>query len=125
MDLKILKGSLGLIEETKPCIIFEFDSFNHKNYFEEVKIIMSKLEALDYKKCIIYDNFGYLFEVVDLNNIESLFFKYLYTKSETFYYFDILIPSKKFQDRILTEEVQYFCDVAGVTTIPFNEFKRA
>ena len=106
---------MEMAENNKPIIIATGAS-----NLEEVKIIMNSLEALGYKKCIMYDNFGYLFEIVDLNNIESLFFKYLYTKSETFYYFDILIPNTKFQDSILNEEVQYFCDVAGVTTKPFD-----
>ena len=71
-DCKILRGSLEFIVQAKPIIFFEYDPFFLFQQKDEGLSIFSTLSSLEYKKLLIYDNFGRLLLSTDIENLDLL-----------------------------------------------------
>ena len=78
-DYKILRGAKEFLLSAKPIIFFEYDPYYLKIQGEDGISRFSYLLSLNYKKLIIYDNYGDYLVSVDLENTGLL--------KELYYYF--------------------------------------
>lgn len=67
-DLKIIRGGLNYIKQTKPVLFFEYDTVFLAEQNDDGLSTLSLLEGLGYKDAIFYDNGGRFVVSTDLHN---------------------------------------------------------
>lgn len=67
-DLKIIRGGLSYIKETRPVLFFEYDTVFLAEQGDDGISTLLTLEGLGYKDAIFYDNGGRFVMSVDLHN---------------------------------------------------------
>jgi FkbM family methyltransferase len=107
-DFEVLKGAMGFIRRVRPAILFECDAFTNARYVEDVWETIRLLHEAGYERAIVYDNFGYLFTVIDLSNPTSFATALAYQLVSHFYYFDVVVISGGDFDRFLDSELDFF-----------------
>ena len=71
-DYKILRGAKEFLLSAKPIIFFEYDPYYLQIQGEDDISIFSYLLSLNYRKLMIYDNYGDYLVSADLENTELL-----------------------------------------------------
>jgi len=92
-DLKILRGGLNYIKQTKPILFFEYDEVYLSKVEDKGLPTLTKLKDLGYNKIIFYDNFGRFLLSTELKNHELIKQLHLYIKNKKggFPYYDLCI----------------------------------
>ena len=107
-DINVLNGAKKTIESNMPTIIYECDDFDNPHFIAENIEIMTFFRNVGYNKCILYDNFGYLKCLMELNNLVTFEDLLRYKKSSNFCYFDILIMKDPFISEFYSQEIEFF-----------------
>lgn len=96
-DFKVIRGAKQCLKKWHPLLFFEWDKAYCKEQGEDPLSIFLILDELDYKECILFDNFGNVFANVDTNNTSLLKKSIENTIGEGLpYYYDVLaIPENK------------------------------
>jgi FkbM family methyltransferase len=96
-DFKIIRGAKQCLQKWHPFLYFEWDKAFCKEQGEDPLSIFPILEELGYKECLLFDNFGNLFDKVDTHNTDLLKSHINNTIGDGLpYYYDVLaIPTKK------------------------------
>lgn len=96
-DFKVIRGSRNCLQRWQPLLFFEWDKAFCKEQGEDPLSIFPILDELGYKECILFDNYGNLFDKIDTNNISLLRTSIENTIGEGLpYYYDVLaIPENK------------------------------
>lgn len=96
-DFKVIRGAKQCLQRCHPLLFFEWDKAFCKEQGEDPLSIFPILDDLGYKECILFDNFGNLFDKIDTNNISLLRTSIENTIGEGLpYYYDVLaIPENK------------------------------
>lgn len=71
-DFKVIRGAKQCLQKWHPLLFFEWDKAFCKEQGEDPLSIFLILDELDYKECILFDNFGNVFANVDTNNTALL-----------------------------------------------------
>lgn len=71
-DFKVIRGAKKCLIKWKPLLFFEWDKAFCKEQSEDPLSIFPILDELGYKECILFDNFGNLFNHVDTSNVSLL-----------------------------------------------------
>jgi FkbM family methyltransferase len=90
-DFKVIRGAQNCLQKWHPLLFFEWDKVFCKEQGEDPLNIFPILEELDYKECLLFDNFGNVFDKVDTNNTALLKSYIDNTIGDALpYYYDIL-----------------------------------
>lgn len=94
-DFKVIRGARHYLQRYHPLIFFEWDKAFCKEQGEDPLSIFPVLDELGYKECILFDNFGNVFDNVDTKNTALLKSYIENTIGEGLpYYYDVLaIPN--------------------------------
>ena len=112
-DLKIIRGGINYIQETKPILFIEYDTRLLFEANDDGLSTLNLLENLGYYSAIFYDNFGRFILSANLQNkqqIEQLHF-YIEKGRGAFQYYDICLFHKDDSDlaeQILQKEIAFF-----------------
>lgn len=109
-DFKVLKGAAKTIVESKPVVLFECDAFGNKSYVEEFCETMQFFLLSGYKTALVYDTFGYLFRLINLNKLIQFKDSLFYQLTSKFYHFDILLMPEVELQSFLLSEIAFFTD---------------
>lgn len=90
-DFDVIKGSVNLISDNHPAILFECDIFNNENYTNQIFETLNLLLECGYNHMLLYDNFGYLMGRYSLSDNSSIYKLLFYQLISDFYYFDVLV----------------------------------
>ena len=71
-DFKVIRGARKYIEKCHPFLFFEWDKKYCKEQGEDPLSIFPLLEDLGYSECILFDNYGKLFDTVKTSDINKL-----------------------------------------------------
>lgn len=71
-DFKVIRGAKQCLELWKPLLFFEWDKAYCKEQGENPLSIFPILSDLGYSDCILFDNFGNLFDLVLINDLKKL-----------------------------------------------------
>lgn len=107
-DFGVLQGAMGLIERTKPAILFECDVFQNIDYVRDVEEMFKFFTRAGYHDALVYDNWGYLFCRLDLQKPEFFGYALFHQIIENKHYFDILMISDS--QKFLDTELNYFAN---------------
>lgn len=91
-DFRVLRSAESTLISYKPTLYFEWDKIHLQTQGENPLSIFDYLHRLGYEKCIIYDNFGNMFCIVeskDSTNL-SLLLDYTTISNQNIYYYDVL-----------------------------------
>lgn len=96
-DFKVIRGGYKFLKEKSPLLFFEWDKAYCKEQGEDPISIFPLLENLNYTKCILFDNFGNYFNIVDTHDTDQLEAYIEQTIGDNLpYYYDVLaIPQNK------------------------------
>ena len=96
-DFKVIRGAKQCLHKWLPFIFFEWDKAYCAEQGEDPLSIFPILNELGYHECILFDNFGNLFDKVDINN-KALLKSYINNTigdGLPFYYDVLAIPDKE------------------------------
>lgn len=96
-DFKVIRGAKQCLHKWRPLIFFEWDKAYCAEQREDPLSIFPILNELGYHECILFDNFGNLFDKVDINN-KALLKSYINNTigdGLPFYYDVLAIPDKE------------------------------
>lgn len=96
-DFRVIRGAQNCLQRWQPLLFFEWDKAFCNEQGEDSLSIFPALNELGYKECILFDNFGNVFDKVDTNNTSLLKSYIENTIGEGLpYYYDVLaIPENK------------------------------
>ncbi len=96
-DFKVIRGAKQCLHKWLPLIFFEWDKAYSAEQGEDPLSIFPILNELGYHECILFDNFGNLFDKVDINNKALLktYIKNTIGDGLPFYYDVLAIPDKE------------------------------
>ena len=90
-DFKVIRGGCKFLKEKRPLLFFEWDKAYCKEQGEDPISIFPLLENLNYTKCILFDNFGNYFNIVNTHNTAQLEAYIEQTIGDNLpYYYDVL-----------------------------------
>lgn len=107
-DFEIIKGAIDFIRCQQPALLFECDVFTNENYIADVLDTFERLLIAGYANAIAYDNFGYIFGIIDLREITSFKHSLMYQLVSKFYYYDILVLKPSQFQNFLRSEISFF-----------------
>lgn len=112
-DFDVLRGaSHSIARNHAAAVLFECDSFGSVTYVDDLLAAVTIFLSAGYKRAIFYDNFGYLFAAVSLDDLDALKHMLLYQLTSRFYYFDVLVIPENDFDAFLEQEERYFAESA-------------
>lgn len=96
-DFKVIRGAKQCLQKWQPIVFFEWDRAYCIEQGEDPLSIFHILDELGYHECILFDNYGNLFDKVDTNNKALLKSHIKNTIGDGLpYYYDVLaIPDKE------------------------------
>lgn len=96
-DFKVIRGAQNCLRKWEPLLYFEWDKAYCKEQGEDSLSIFPILDELGYKECILFDNFGNVFNEVATNDTSFLKSSIDNTIGDGLpYYYDVLaIPNNK------------------------------
>jgi FkbM family methyltransferase len=112
-DFQVILGARKWISRNLPAVLFECGIFGNNRYIEDFVETMAFLSQAGYSKAIIYDNFGYIFDLLSLNRIYDFKYSLIYQLISKFYYFDILVMRNEDIEAFVASEIDYF-----ISTMP-------
>ena len=71
-DFKVIRGAQNCLQKWTPLLFFEWDKAFCKEQGEDPLSVFPILDELGYKECILFDNFGNVFDKIDTNNTSFL-----------------------------------------------------
>jgi FkbM family methyltransferase len=107
-DFDVLRSGRNSLAQYKPTILFECDVFGNINYVDELVELLNFLWSSGYSTAIVYDNLGYLFDVVNLDDPSSLKYALFYQMNSRLGYFDFLVLKRKDSEEFLKTETNFF-----------------
>lgn len=92
-DMKILRGAVNYIRQTKPVLFFEYDKLFLSQQREDGISTLDQLRTLGYGEIIFYDNYGRFILSDNLNNskIVRQMDNYIEDRKGAFEYYDLCI----------------------------------
>jgi len=116
-DLKIIRGGLEYIKETKPILFFEYDTVFLEEQDDDGLSTLKSLESLGYEDAIFYDNGGKLILSTKLS--ERLLIKQLHNMIDKNYrtpfpFYDIVLFHGEDGDiakKFIEDEMRFFYKV--------------
>lgn len=94
-DFKVIRGGYNFLKNQSPILFFEWDKAYCKEQGEDPISIFPLLENLNYTKCILFDNFGNYFNIVDTHDTDQLEAYIEQTIGDNLpYYYDVLAIPK-------------------------------
>lgn len=96
-DFKVIRGGYKYLKEKTPLLFFEWDKAYCKEQGEDPISIFPILDNINYTKCILFDNFGNYFNIVDTRDTDQLRKHIEHTIGDglPFYYDVLAIPQDK------------------------------
>ncbi len=70
-DFDVLQNGIQSISKYMPMLLFECDVFGNNNYFIEFMNVLKSLTKIGYTKILVYNNFGYLFNSISLEDLSE------------------------------------------------------
>ncbi len=115
-DLKIIRGGLKYINETKPIIFFEYDTTLLSEANDDGLSTLDLLDKIGYSSALFYDNYGRLILSTTLQNKEQVEQMHNYIKkgNGAFPYFDICLFHKidtNLAEEVIRNEMEYFKNI--------------
>lgn len=94
-DFKVIRGARNYLQKWSPLLFFEWDRAYCEEQGEDPLSIFPILDGLGYKECLLFDNFGNVFDNVDTCNTALLNLYINNTIGDGLpYYYDVLaIPN--------------------------------
>ena len=117
-DFAILAGAKKFLRSNLPAIFFESYPLN-ESYIKSLFETLETLRDLGYKTALIYDNFGYLFNRLELNDLLLLKYPLFWQLTYKQHCFDILLMKEDDLVEFLDSELAHFTD-----TIPDEALKK-
>ncbi len=112
-DGKIIRGSEGVLQKSKPAIFFEYDPYFLSQQGDDGLSIFRMLQRLGYEGIIIYDNVGKLLLTlpkIDLDRLQEI--HTYFSNRNSHLYCDICVFHSEDQDlydRTRQSELEFFC----------------
>lgn len=118
-DMKIMRGGLQFLKDSKPVLFFEY--FFHEDQEDDGISTLSLLESIGYKNIIFYDNAGKFILSTELSN--KLLIKQLhnYIDNKTrvpISYYDMVVFHEDDSDlasKFISEEMNFFYNKMGTS----------
>lgn len=112
-DFEVLRGATNIIRNNMPAIMMELDIFNNENYIDDIKFLVDMLFGYGYRTMLLYDNVGYLFGKISLDDFKGLRYPLFYQLTSDFNFFDALIMKDEDIELFLSSDVKYYIDNMG------------
>ena len=113
-DIKCIKSAVSLLTTTKPIIYIEFSPWHLINIGSDDPLsLFEQLLSIGYSLALFYDNYGYPFMHININQAETLKQLILYAKRKPNFYYDILMfhdSRKDGFDELYLSEISCFPD---------------
>ncbi len=111
-DLKIIRGGLNYIKQTKPILFIEYDEVYLSNINDDGLSTLKILKDIGYNKIMFYDNFGRFLLSTELMNDKLIrqLHAYIKNKKGGFLYYDLCIFHNDDNDiaaKFIEEETQF------------------
>ena len=112
-DGKIIRGSEGILQRSKPAIFFEYDPYFLSQQGDDGLSIFRMLQRLGYAGIIIYDNFKKLLLTlpkIDLDRLQKIYT--YFSNRNSHLYCDIRVFHSEDQDlyyETRKSELEFFC----------------
>lgn len=92
-DFKVLRSAKEYLAESKPSLFFEWDKEHLEVQGEDYLSIFSLLEECGYKDLVIFDNFGSMLCVLNVQDSLNLrlLMEYVERSSKNIYYYDVFV----------------------------------
>lgn len=99
-DLKIIRGSIHLLKQSKPVLFFEYDRSYLDALNDKDLSIFNALKELGYDSALFYDNFGRFLISTSLDRLEEIaqLDAYISQKKGAFPYYDLCVFHKTDDD---------------------------
>lgn len=110
-DFDVLRGAKRLIAGAKPAILFECETRNNQNYIEDVLEMIRFFETMGYRYALVYDNYGELFGILELNDTSSFLGMLFYQVTGGRCNFDVLVMQDA--ETFLQKELEFFVNAAA------------
>lgn len=111
-DLKIIRGGLEYIKNTKPVLFIEYDEVYLSKINDDGLTTLKVLKDIGYNKVMFYDNFGRFLLSTELKNNKLIKQLHLYIKNKKggFPYYDLCIFHEDDNDiatKFIKDETQF------------------
>lgn len=107
-DFEVIKGSITVLSEQQPIVLWECDAFDNANYVENCIEIFEIFRKCGYNQFLVYDNFGYLMGRYALDHIDPVRHLLFFQLTSPFYYFDILVMKDEDLQLFHKSEIDFF-----------------
>lgn len=110
-DIKALLGGIELIKSAKPILFFEHHPQLLADSNTDANLIFAILKQIGYSNAILYDNLGFLFGMVSVDDENRLNDLHFYARYKPGYYYDICIfpdSQQTLAEKFLDEERHFF-----------------
>lgn len=106
-EIGILKGAHKFLNDARPVIFTEFTPALYQELGQSYTELIRVLVNAGYKEALLYDNYGYPYQIVDLTNEKQINEAVADIDGSTIYYFDLLTfhPSKKQYKQLFLSEL--------------------
>ncbi len=109
-DFDVLRGARSSIAANLPAVLFECDMFGNEHYVEDFVETMTFFAETGYRIALVYDNLGYLFATLDLDQPGTFKHTLFYQLTGPLPYVDILLTPPALADAFLAAEHTHFVD---------------
>lgn len=91
-DFKVLRSAREYLAASKPSLFFEWDREHLEAQGEEYLSIFALLKECGYKDLVLFDNFGSMLCVLNVEDMLNLrlLMEYIRRSSKNIYYYDVL-----------------------------------
>ena len=107
-DFQVLKGAKKTILLNKPVVLFECEPNENPHYVRDLLEIWKFFSETGYRSALVYDNFGYFYGRIDLNNFSMLKNALFYQLTRTYYYYDVLLMPEEQLQAFYSSEIDFF-----------------
>ncbi len=107
-DFEVIKGARRSIQQNQPVILFECGFWGRKEYIKDLVEIIHSLAQAGYSSAIVYDNLGYLYDVLKLHEVSRFKYALFHQLISETSYFDILVMTDDEFEMFLSSEISYF-----------------
>jgi FkbM family methyltransferase len=109
-DFEVLKGAENTISKNRPAVLFECELNDNEKYVEQFSSTIQLFQKCGYQSALLYDNFGYLFSRIELDNLSKFKYPLFYQLSRAYFYYDILMMPEHELQTFLKSEISFFLD---------------
>ncbi|UCF62695.1 MAG: FkbM family methyltransferase [bacterium] len=107
-DFEVLKGAKKTILRNKPAVLFECEPNENPDYVKEMQNILKFFHENGYRSALLYDNFGYLYGRLELDDVFKFKNALFYQLTRVYYYYDILLMPEEQLQAFYSSEINFF-----------------